>query len=59
MALAIAVVLPAAVTLSSLNTYQTLFGNYPMRIRWQVHRYLLEAIHGLLPGRVRRRIAAS
>jgi ATP-binding cassette subfamily B multidrug efflux pump len=41
MALAIAVVLPAAVTLSSLNTYQTLFGNYPMRIRWQVHRYLL------------------
>ena len=42
MALAIAVVLPAAVTLSSLNTYQTLFGNYPMRIRWQVHRYLLK-----------------
>jgi ATP-binding cassette subfamily B multidrug efflux pump len=42
MALAIAVVLPAAVALSSLNTYQTLFGNYPMRIRWQVHRYLLK-----------------
>jgi ATP-binding cassette subfamily B multidrug efflux pump len=41
MALAIAVVLPAAVMVSSLNTYQTLFGNYPMRIRWQVHRYLL------------------
>jgi ATP-binding cassette subfamily B multidrug efflux pump len=42
MALAIVVVLPVAVTLSSLNTYQTLFGNYPMRIRWQVHRYLLK-----------------
>jgi ATP-binding cassette subfamily B multidrug efflux pump len=41
MALVIAVVLPAAVMLSSLTTYQTLFGNYPMRIRWQVHRYLL------------------
>jgi ATP-binding cassette subfamily B multidrug efflux pump len=42
MAFAIAVVLPVAVALSSLNTYQTLFGNYPMRIRWQVHRYLLK-----------------
>ncbi|WP_315924431.1 ABC transporter ATP-binding protein [Mesorhizobium sp. SP-1A] len=42
MGLVIAVVLPAAVALSSLNTYQTLFGNYPMRIRWQVHRYLLK-----------------
>jgi ATP-binding cassette subfamily B multidrug efflux pump len=42
MALAVAVVLPAAVALSSFNTYQTLFGNYPMRIRWQVHRYLLK-----------------
>ncbi len=42
MALVIAILLPAAVTLSSFNTYQTLFGNYPMRIRWQVHRYLLK-----------------
>ncbi|MEP9396599.1 ABC transporter ATP-binding protein [Mesorhizobium sp. KR2-14] len=41
MALVVAVVLPATVALSSLNTYQTMFGNYPMRIRWQVHRYLL------------------
>jgi len=42
MAFAVAVALPGAVVLSSLNTYQTLFGNYPMRIRWQVHRYLLK-----------------
>ncbi len=42
MALVVAVFLPAAVMLSSLNTYQTLFGNYPMRIRWQVHRYLIK-----------------
>ncbi|MBN9070074.1 MAG: ABC transporter ATP-binding protein [Rhizobiales bacterium] len=42
MALVIAFLLPGAVALSSLNTYQTLFGNYPMRIRWQVHRYLLK-----------------
>ncbi|KQZ14272.1 multidrug ABC transporter ATP-binding protein [Mesorhizobium sp. Root554] len=38
----IAILLPTLVVFSSLNTYQTLFGNYPMRIRWQVHRYLLK-----------------
>ena len=42
MVLVVAVLLPGAVLLSSLNTYQTLFGNYPMRIRWQVHRYLIK-----------------
>jgi ATP-binding cassette subfamily B multidrug efflux pump len=42
MALVAGIVLPGLVALSSLNTYQTLFGNYPMRIRWQVHRYLLK-----------------
>ncbi len=42
MAFVVAIALPALVTVSSLTTYQTLFGNYPMRIRWQVHRYLLK-----------------
>ncbi|WP_309083251.1 ABC transporter ATP-binding protein [Chelativorans sp.] len=42
MALVIAVVLPAVVWLHSLVLHQTLMGNYPMRIRWQVHRYLLK-----------------
>ena len=28
--------------LHSLINQQTLMGNYPMRIRWQVHRYLLK-----------------
>jgi ATP-binding cassette subfamily B multidrug efflux pump len=42
MALVAGVALPAVVTVSSLTTYQTLFGNYPMRIRWLVHRYLLK-----------------
>ena len=27
---------------------QTLMGNYPMRIRWQVHRYLLRQSMSLL-----------
>ncbi|TKT77350.1 ABC transporter ATP-binding protein [Aquamicrobium sp. LC103] len=34
--------LPAMVWLHSLINQQTLMGNYPMRIRWQVHRYLLK-----------------
>jgi len=36
------VVLPCAVFLHSLVTHQVLMGNYPMRIRWDVHRYLLK-----------------
>ena len=42
MALVAGLALPAVVMVSSLTTYQTLFGNYPMRIRWLVHRYLLK-----------------
>jgi ATP-binding cassette subfamily B multidrug efflux pump len=36
------VVLPTMVWFHSLINQQTLMGNYPMRIRWQVHRYLLK-----------------
>lgn len=32
---------PLLVTLHSLVLHQGLFGNYPMRIRWLAHRYLL------------------
>jgi ATP-binding cassette, subfamily B, multidrug efflux pump len=42
MAFVILVVLPGTVFLHSLIAQQTLMGNYPMRIRWQVHRYLLK-----------------
>src|SRR5262245_39227536 len=42
MALVVVVALPGTVFLSSLIHQQTLMGNYPMRIRWQVHRYLLK-----------------
>jgi ATP-binding cassette subfamily B multidrug efflux pump len=33
--------LPLAVYLHASIIHQTLLGNYPMRIRWQAHRYLL------------------
>ena len=42
MAFVVLVALPATVFAHSLFNQQTLMGNYPMRIRWQVHRYLLK-----------------
>ena len=33
--------LPATVLIHSLIFHQTLLGNYPMRIRWLMHRYLI------------------
>lgn len=33
--------LPVTVLLHALVIHQTLLGNYPMRIRWHAHRYLL------------------
>lgn len=41
MAALILIALPLFVILHSLVTSQTLLGNYPMRIRWLVHNYLL------------------
>ena len=40
-ALIILVVLPITVLLHSSIIHQALLGNYPMRIRWNSHRYLL------------------
>ncbi|KAA0875425.1 ABC transporter ATP-binding protein [Nitrincola tapanii] len=38
--------LPLIVLLHSLVNFQVLMGNYPMRIRWLIHRYLLrQSIH--------------
>ena len=35
------IILPGLVILESMLTHQSLLGNFPMRIRWQAHRYLL------------------
>lgn len=37
----ILVLLPLTVAMHSLFLHQTLLGNYPMRIRWRLHNYLL------------------
>ena len=41
MAIILLVVLPVVTTLWTMIVHQTVFGNYPMIIRWQAHRYLL------------------
>src|SRR3954468_7712517 len=42
MAFIVLFALPGTVWFHSLLNQQTMMGNYPMRIRWQVHRYLLK-----------------
>lgn len=42
MAFVVLVALPFIVLVNSWLNHQSLFGNFPMRIRWQVHRYLLK-----------------
>lgn len=37
----ILVLLPSAVIIHTMIIHQTLLGNFPMRIRWFIHRYLL------------------
>src|SRR5690606_41652118 len=34
--------LPLLILVNSLFSYQSLMGNYPMRIRWLVHSYMLK-----------------
>ncbi len=41
MAALVVIGLPALVLLQSLVMHQTIFGNFPMLARWQMHRYLL------------------
>lgn len=37
----ILVILPLLVILQTMLSHQTLLGNFPMKIRWQAHRYLI------------------
>lgn len=56
MAIVLLVLIPGFVLLRSLLSRQGLLGNYPMRIRWQAHRYLLgqslSFFHNEFAGRV-------
>ncbi|WP_173427211.1 ABC transporter ATP-binding protein [Pseudoxanthomonas suwonensis] len=59
MALVVLVVMPALNLLSALVIHQTLLGNFPMRIRWQVHRYLLRQSMGYFQDEFAGRISTK
>lgn len=59
MALLVVVVLPLLTWLNSAVQHQTLLGNFPMRIRWNVHRYLLRQSMGYFQDEFAGRIATK
>ncbi|MEG2942229.1 MAG: ABC transporter ATP-binding protein [Thermomonas sp.] len=59
MAALVLVGLPVLVLLNSLVQHQTLLGNFPMRIRWNVHRYLLRQSMGYFQDEFAGRIATK
>lgn len=52
-------VLPTMTLLLSLVSHQTILGNYPMRIRWQAHRYLLRQSFGFYQDEFAGRVATK
>ena len=59
MAVVVLVVMPTLNLLSSMVIHQTLLGNFPMRIRWRVHRYLLRQSMGYFQDEFAGRIATK
>ena len=53
------VILPLIVLLHSLISYQTLMGNYPMKIRWQAHSYLIRQSLGFFQNEFAGRVATK
>lgn len=53
------IILPSLVILQSFITHQTLLGNYPMRIRWQAHRYLIGQSLGFFQNEFAGRVATK
>lgn len=55
----VVLVLPVVALFQSLLLHQTLLGNYPMRIRWNVHRYLLRQSMAFFQNEFAGRIATK
>lgn len=53
------IVLPLFSLVLSLVNHQTIIGNYPMRIRWQAHRYLLRQSFGFYQDEFAGRVATK
>lgn len=59
MSLLLLVILPSLVIFQSFITHQTLLGNFPMKIRWQAHRYLMKQSLGFFQNEFAGRIATK
>ena len=59
MSLFILVFIPLVVFFDSLMVHQTLMGNFPMRVRWKSHRYLLGQSYGFFQNEFSGRIATK
>ncbi|ROO26818.1 multidrug ABC transporter ATP-binding protein [Salinisphaera orenii MK-B5] len=59
MAIVVLVLLPLLVFIEGLVTFQALSGNFPMRFRWQVHRWLLNQSLGFFQDEFAGRIATK
>lgn len=58
-AVVVLLALPLLGLLTSLVTHQTIMGNYPMRIRWLAHRYLLRQSFGFYQDEFAGRVATK
>ena len=59
MSLMVLLVMPLVVWLHTLLVHQTLLGNYPMKIRWLTHRYLLKQSLGFYQDEFAGRLATK
>ncbi|MFT5313146.1 MAG: ATP-binding cassette subfamily B multidrug efflux pump [Paraglaciecola sp.] len=55
----ILIILPGLVILQSLINHQSLMGNYPMKVRWQAHRYLIGQSLGFFQNEFAGRVATK
>ena len=55
----IVVVLPLLMLFHALVVHQTLLGNYPMLIRWQMHRYMLNQSYSFFQDEFAGRVATK
>ncbi len=55
----IVIVLPLLMLVHALVVHQTLLGNYPMRIRWNMHRYMLNQSYSFFQDEFAGRVATK
>ncbi len=59
MSLFVLLFIPLTTALQSLVVHQTLMGNFPMAVRWNAHRYLLDQSYGFFQNEFSGRIATK